>query len=62
MDKILKIKNSIDSIVSLSEKELLIFCNAFDTLKPQEKNDFFLKEGQVCDYIGLSYIWSFNIY
>ena len=52
MDKIQKIKKSIFPIVSLTDEELLIFCNAFK-FKTIKKNDFFLKEGQVCDYIGL---------
>lgn len=52
MDKIQKIKKNIDPIVSLSEKELLTFSNAFE-YKSLNKNDFFLKEGQVCDFIGL---------
>jgi len=52
MDKIQKIKKSIDPIVSLSDTELQTFCNVFES-KSLKKNDFFLKEGQVCDFIGL---------
>jgi len=51
MDKIQKIKKSIDPIVSLSDTELQTFCNAFES-KRINKNDFFLKEGQVCDFVG----------
>lgn len=52
MDIIQKIKNSIDPIVSLTEEELMNLSSAFYS-KKLKKNDFFLKEGQVCDYIGL---------
>jgi CRP-like cAMP-binding protein len=52
MDKISRIKSSIDSIVSLTDEELLVFCN-FLEVKTIRKNDFFLREGQICDYIGL---------
>jgi CRP-like cAMP-binding protein len=52
MDKILKIKNSIKHIVSLTDEELLTLCSAFES-KKLTKNEFFLKEGQVCDFIGL---------
>lgn len=52
MDKIQKIKKGISPIISLTDDELLTFCNAFE-YKNLKKNDFFLKEGQVCDYIGL---------
>ncbi|NVO21536.1 MAG: Crp/Fnr family transcriptional regulator [Bacteroidetes bacterium] len=51
MDKILKIKNSIDSVVSLTNEELSAFSNTFSSIK-LKKNDFFLEEGQVCDFIG----------
>ncbi len=51
MDKISRIKSSIDSIVSLTDEELLVFCN-FLEVKTIRKNDFFLREGQICDYIG----------
>lgn len=51
MDKILKIKKSIDPIVFLTDEELQTFCNVFES-KRINKNDFFLKEGQVCDFVG----------
>jgi CRP-like cAMP-binding protein len=52
MDKIQRIKKSIESIISLTDEELSTFCNAFE-YKSIRKNEFFLKEGQVCDFIGL---------
>jgi CRP-like cAMP-binding protein len=52
MEKILKIKKSIDPIISLTDDELLEFSNIIESRK-LKKNDFFLKEGQVCDFIGL---------
>jgi len=52
MDKILKIKKNIEPIVSLTNEEILLFSNAFVS-KKLNKNDFFLKEGQICDFIGL---------
>jgi len=52
MDIIQKIKISIEPIISLTEEELLNFSNAFK-FKKLKKNEFFLKEGQICDYIGL---------
>lgn len=52
MDKIQIIKSSIEPIVSLTEEELQTFCDAFET-KTVKKNEFFLKEGQICDFIGL---------
>ena len=52
MDKIDKIKMSIEPIVSLSEEELLAFCNAFQSLK-LKKDEFFLEEGQICNFVGL---------
>jgi CRP-like cAMP-binding protein len=51
-DKIQKITKSIEPVVSLTDEELSIFCNAFE-YKSIRKNEFFLKEGQVCDFIGL---------
>jgi CRP-like cAMP-binding protein len=51
MDRIQKIKNSISSIISLTDEELSTFSNAFVSTK-LNKNDFFLKEGQICDFIG----------
>ena len=52
MDMVQKIKMSIDPVVSLTEKELLTFCSAFEP-KSLKKNEFFLEEGQVCSYVGL---------
>jgi CRP-like cAMP-binding protein len=52
MDKIQKIKKSIEPIISLTEDELSAFCSAFE-YKSLRKNEFFLKEGQVCNFIGL---------
>jgi CRP-like cAMP-binding protein len=52
MDIIQKIKFNIDPIVSLTEKELLIFSSVFKS-KKLNKYDYFLKEGQVCDFLGL---------
>lgn len=51
MDKISRIKRSINAIVSLTEEELEVFCN-FLEVRIIGKNDFFLREGQVCNYIG----------
>ena len=51
MDKISRLKSSIDPIVSMNEQELSVFCDFLD-VKRLNKNEFFLDEGQVCDYIG----------
>lgn len=51
MKKYLKIKNSVDSVVSLTEKEFTLFINSFEFITLY-KNEFFLKEGQVCNFIG----------
>ncbi|MFZ4740725.1 MAG: Crp/Fnr family transcriptional regulator [Bacteroidales bacterium] len=51
MDKASRINNSINSIVSLTDEELSLFCDAFKTIS-LNKNEFFLKEGQVCNFIG----------
>jgi CRP-like cAMP-binding protein len=51
-NKIQKIQLSIEPIIFLTEEELLTFCNAFE-YKRLKKNEFFLKEGQICDYIAL---------
>lgn len=51
MEIIEKIKKSVSSIVSLSDEEIITFCSAF-TLKTLKKDDFFLKEGQICDFVG----------
>jgi CRP-like cAMP-binding protein len=52
MDKIQRLNKSIEQIISLTNEELSIFCSAFE-YKNIKKNEFFLMEGQVCDYIGL---------
>lgn len=52
MDKIQKIKLSIDPIVTLSDDELLTFSSAFVS-KKLRKDEFFLEAGQVCDFAGL---------
>jgi CRP-like cAMP-binding protein len=52
MDAIQRIKNNIDPIVSLTDKELSTFCSAFES-KKLAKNEYFLKEGQVCDFMGI---------
>lgn len=50
-DKTESIKNQIDKIISLTEEEFTIFINYLE-LKKLSKNDFFLKEGNICNYIG----------
>jgi CRP-like cAMP-binding protein len=52
MDKFQTIIKSIDAIVTIDDKELLTFCNAFES-KKLNKNEFYLEEGQICNYIGL---------
>lgn len=52
MDITQKIKNSINSIVSLTDEELATFSGAFQ-VKKLRKDDYFLKEGQVCNFVGL---------
>lgn len=52
MDKFSRIKSSIDRIISLTNEEFSAFCDAID-VKTIAKNEFFLQEGQICDYIGL---------
>jgi CRP-like cAMP-binding protein len=51
MENTSKIKSSIGSIVSLTDKELSVFCD-FLEVKTLNKNEFFLEEGQICNYIG----------
>jgi len=51
MDKISKIKSNISPIVSLTDEELSLFSNNIE-VKRLAKNEFFLKEGQICNYIG----------
>lgn len=52
MDKIIKLKASIDPIVKLSDEDYVVFSDAFELVKIK-KNDYFLKEGQVCSFLGL---------
>lgn len=51
MDKFSTLKRSISSIVTLTDEELLIFYNSF-TVQKLAKNELFLEEGAICDYIG----------
>ena len=51
MDVFSKIKSHINAIVSLSDAELSLFCASLE-VKMLNKNDLFLEEGQVCNYIG----------
>jgi CRP-like cAMP-binding protein len=51
MEKNSRIKSSIDPIVLLTDEELSLFCDSFE-VKTFAKNEFFLREGQVCNYIG----------
>ncbi len=52
MDKISRLKSSIAPIVSLNEAELSALGDSFE-VRTLANNAFFLKEGQVCDFIGL---------
>jgi CRP-like cAMP-binding protein len=52
MDKISRLKSSIAPIISLTDEEFRVFCDSFEVRK-LAKNEFFLKEGQICDFIGL---------
>jgi CRP-like cAMP-binding protein len=52
MDKISRLKNSIAPIISLTDEEFQVICDSFE-LRKLAKNEFFLEEGQVCDFIGL---------
>jgi len=52
MDIFSELKSSIGPIVSLNDEELLLFCEYFEVQK-LAKNEFFLKEGQICDFVGL---------
>lgn len=51
MDKIGRIKNSIAPIISLTDEEFQVFYNLIE-VKMLTKNEFFLEEGQICNYIG----------
>jgi hypothetical protein len=46
-----KINKIINPIITLTNEELSTFSNAFESAR-LSKNDLFLKEGQVCDFIG----------
>lgn len=50
-DKILKLKENIGSIISLTDDEFSLFIDCFE-YKIIRKNDYFLEEGNVCNYIG----------
>lgn len=51
MDKTLIIKRNINSIISLTDEELIVFSDSFE-VKTLNKNEFFLAEGQICNSIG----------
>jgi len=51
MDKISRLKASVDPIVSLTDEELSVFCDFFE-VRILAKNEYFLETGQVCSYIG----------
>jgi len=51
MDKIKRLKASVDPIVSLTEEELSVFYDFFE-VRTLAKNEYFLEAGQVCSYIG----------
>lgn len=51
MDKYTKIKSSIDSIISLTDEEFIVFSDSFE-VKALNKNEFFLEEGHICNFIG----------
>jgi len=46
-----KLKSSIDSIVPVTEEEWRLLSGLFE-VRELKKNDYFLKEGQVCDFVG----------
>lgn len=52
MDKISRLKSSIAPVISLSDEEFQVFCDVIE-VKTLTKNEFFLEEGRICDYIGL---------
>lgn len=52
MDSNKKLRACIDPIVLLSDTELSIFSNAFELVQVKN-NDYFLKQGQVCNFLGL---------
>jgi len=46
-----KLKANIASFIALEEENWQQFCGFFKCIE-LKKNDYFLKEGQVCDYVG----------
>jgi len=52
MDKSSRLKSSIAPVISLSNQEFKELCDSFE-LRMLAKNEFFLEEGRICDYIGL---------
>jgi len=52
MDKITRLKSSINPIISLTDEEYRIFSHVVK-LKTLGKNEFLLEEGRICDFIGL---------
>jgi CRP/FNR family transcriptional regulator, anaerobic regulatory protein len=51
MDKLLKIKNSLSPVITLTDEELSVVRDAFVS-KQLRKDELFLREGQICDFIG----------
>jgi CRP-like cAMP-binding protein len=51
MDRIQNIKEHIAPIVALTDQEFSTFFSAFET-KRLAKNQFFLREGQICNFVG----------
>jgi CRP-like cAMP-binding protein len=52
MDIVQKIRKSIDPLVLMTEKEILTFCRVLE-FRSLKKDEFFLKEGHVCSFVGL---------
>ena len=52
MDKISRLKSSIAPIISLSDEEFQVFRDVVE-VKTLTKNEFFLEEGRICNFIGL---------
>jgi CRP-like cAMP-binding protein len=52
MDKTSRLKSSIAPVISLSDEEFQVFCDVIE-VKTLTKNEFFLEEGRICDFIGL---------
>lgn len=51
MEVISKLKSIIDPIISLTDEEFSIFRDSVE-IRRLSKNELFLKEGQICDFIG----------